>query len=296
MTSLSDTQSINSDYCADKIDKFISLSQQITDIINNPSSYVNQPIQSNYPNEYKSGLLFVTQILNFSTSVDSENKFTQQSLKILTNILKSIIPSDVVIDYSDLEAYFTNYIKTKNNPVCNKYIRNLDIMTKYSDDAQSIKSSDFFGAFNCKSCNHFESNHIICKKYISGDNYDCMTCGIDSSKHVTCSNYTGIDGDCDVCGFDLFHHVMIAEDKKTPDCRNYQKHPETSERCKNCIFNETHHKLKEQIHNLNKKNKDKVTDLFFTLTSKYICMPDTLKLKYYDNYKNLCEMIYIMKM
>jgi hypothetical protein len=292
-------------------DEFIDMYNQIMTIISDPKSYENI---KNYNIDKKEKYKDITDLLKeYSKSItQSMSQSTinpinllkksydiEQSVKILKNILTSILPQDIKLDYSDLESYIKKYMKKQKKQVCKKFIRNNNYIDKYIDKDDRIKSSDFLNILHCKSCNHGETEHISCNKYIKSNSVDdiscdnCDNCGLCSYKHAVCESYDGIDEDCKNCGLNLLSHKNFAEENMISNCQNYQTHPLTKNRCKNCIFNETHHRLTEQIHKLNKSAKDKIIELMFIITSAYISMKDEEKEKYYEIFYDIIKIVYI---
>lgn len=267
---------------------FSSKFQEIVMIMADPSSYIRTKSSDSDTNS------FLSVINTFSKKYKQQNSTNQpiEQIHIITiaDVLKNIIPPELKVDYTDLLDYFKMIQNFQSNPVCDCYVRDHDKLEEYTDD-DVVKSSDLFMAFHCKTCKHFESDHKSCSKYISTDNYYCNICGLGKSSHTICMNYNGINDDCDTCGFSWYDHQNKYDNMMIEDCGNFIPHSECSDRCANCIFNNTHHKYTPKYHLLNTVMKSKISSLWFTISVDFISMSERDRLGLYNQYYSIAKML-----
>jgi len=221
--------------------------------------------------------------------------------------LKMIMPSDLKIDYSDCDDYFKKYTQLIAKPICQHYSRQIENLINYSDD-DTILMSELFLGFHCKTCGHFESDHITCHKYIKSTDFDCATCGMSKSSHIICIDYSihNIHGctydedlidsntdndDCINCGLSWLDHQHKYDQLKIDDCGTFTENPNFPSHCLNCIFNRTHHSFSKKYHSLNDKSKSKIIDNFHRITSEFHTMSETDRIKSYKEYYSIIQMI-----
>lgn len=264
------------------MDTITSNIQEILTIMTDPASYAES--KSQLSSESFEPIMFEI-IKQYK-----QNQQTQTNIAPLIEMFKKIIPSEMKIDYSDFAEYFVKVQTLQSNPVCSCYVRNHDHLKKYSDD-DIIKSSELFMSFHCKTCGHFDTEHKTCHKYAHTDDYFCQTCGLERSSHSVCINYNGIVDDCNTCGFSLHKHQEKYDQMKINDCGNFIPHSVYSSRCSNCIFNKSHHTYSKKYHSLNSISKSQVSDLWFDITSDFILLSETERLRLYAQYYMIAQLL-----